>query len=67
MRFGMQRRMARRLVTSSDVADEPRMSEDTHRVTRQADSSIRLLGRPFFVPAGRSTGTFGGERDNERA
>jgi hypothetical protein len=59
--------MARRLVTSPGVADEPRMSEHTHRVTRQADSSIRLLGRPFFVPVVRSTGTFGGERDNERA
>jgi hypothetical protein len=62
----MQRRMARRLVTSPGVADEPRMSEHTHRVTRQADSSNMLLGRPFFVPAARLTRTFGGERDNER-
>jgi hypothetical protein len=55
MRFGMQRRMARRLVKSPGVVDYSCKSATSIRVTRQADLGIRLLGRPFFVPSSTSS------------
>ena len=47
----MQRRMARRLVESPGFVDEAQMSAIVTRVARQADLSVRLLGRPFFMPS----------------
>lgn len=46
----MQRRMARRLVESPGIVGPSTGTTSGFRVTRQADLSVRLLGRPFFVP-----------------